>query len=106
MHPFISPFCISVFVRFCQFIFHVTLFVPDEEKISMNKFQFTTEARNEVQLRAYYRRAGAKHGYYSRYIVTSRLADSFLGIQFSVSRVNSSGRAKTQPADARGCNDE
>lgn len=49
---------------------------------------------------------GEKHSYYSRYIVTSRLGDSLLGIQFSVSRVKSFDRAETQPADARRCNGE
>lgn len=53
-----------------------------------------------ASIMTYYRRTSAKHGYYSRYIVTSRLGDSLLGIQFSVSRVNSFGRAKTQSADA------
>jgi len=36
-------------------------------------------------------RRGAKHSHYSRYIVTSRQDDSFLGIQFTAPRVNSSG---------------
>lgn len=49
----------------------------------------------------YYQYTGAKHSYYSRYIVTSRRVDSLLGIQFSVSRMNFFDRLQNA---ADGCN--